>query len=297
VGGEVVLIMNPPDSKSPPLAKPPTGKAVPQPTAVKPGAAKTVAAKPATGKIPAKSAPAKAPPTGKGGKPLPVKASTPRKKSFLGLGWLLADEMPRQSAVINEKTEIARYKRLVSMVRWQAIMIGMLACIIILGAPVVQVVYKYHAVNPHHDMRDLSPLTGPNLTNDAVISWATDSVVEVMTLGFGDFDHQIFSQYDRFTPDGWTSFTKAIRDMDLRTTFKDRQLVLTTVPRDAAVITAQGENADHEYEWYIQLPVIMTYTTNNNVSQKQRGNASLTIVRVPASQNIAGIGIKRWSLN
>lgn len=210
--------------------------------------------------------------------------------------WFLRDERPTQNMIINPDVEIAKYKRLVGLVKAQAIAIGALVCVIILGAPVVQTIYKYHAVNPHHDVRNLVPLTGPNLTNEAVLSWATNSTVEILTLGFGDFDRQILSQYYRFTPKGWESFTKAIRDLDLRTTFKNRQLVLTTVPRDTAVIIAQGENEDQDYEWQIELPVIMTYMTNNNVSQKQKSLVKLTLVRVPANKNSAGIGIKEWSL-
>lgn len=214
----------------------------------------------------------------------------------LDLFWFLRDVAPEQRMVINPEVEIAKYKRLVNLVKTQAIIIGVLVCVIILGAPVAQTVYKYHAINPHRDVRNLVPLTGPNLTNEAVLSWATNSTVEILTLGFGDFDRQILSQYYRFTPEGWESFTKAIRDLDLRTTFKNRQLVLTTVPRDAAVITAQGENEYQDYEWQIELPIIMTYMTNNNVSQKQKALVKLTLVRVPPNKNSAGIGIKTWSL-
>jgi len=223
-----------------------------------------------------------------GGKAIQVKK--------LDLFWFLRDVAPEQNMVINPDVEIAKYKRLVGLVKTQAIIIGVLVCVIILGAPVAQTVYKYHAINPHRDVRNLVPLTGPNLTNEAVLSWATNSTVEILTLGFGDFDRQILSQYYRFTPEGWGSFTKAIRDLDLRTTFKSRQLVLTTVPRDTAVITAQGENADQDYEWHIELPVIMTYMTNNNVSQKQKALIKLTLVRVEANKNSAGIGIKEWAL-
>ena len=214
----------------------------------------------------------------------------------LDLLWFLRDEPPQQFMIINPEVEIAKYARLVRLVKAQAIVIGLLACVIILGAPVVQTIFKYHALNPHRDVRNLVPLTGPNLTNEAVLSWATNSTVEILTIGFGDFDRQILSQYYRFTPRGWDSFTQAIRDLNLRATFKNRQLVLTTVPSNTAVITAQGENEDQEYEWRIELPIIMTYMTNNNVSQKQKAIVRLTLVRVQANKNSAGVGIKEWAL-
>ncbi|MDE2029422.1 MAG: DotI/IcmL/TraM family protein, partial [Alphaproteobacteria bacterium] len=78
--------------------------------------------------------------------------------------------------------------------------------------------------------------------------------------------------------------------------FKERQLVLTTVPSDTPVIVAQGVNADNVYQWNVQMPVIMTYATNNNVTSQQRAIVFLSIVRVPAEQSPSGIAIRNWSI-
>jgi hypothetical protein len=72
--------------------------------------------------------------------------------------------------------------------------------------------------------------------------------------------------------------------------------VLTTVPSDTAVITAQGPNLKNVYEWHIQMPVILTYTTNDNVTRHEKNLIILTITRVPTDQNSAGIAIDEWDV-
>jgi hypothetical protein len=44
------------------------------------------------------------------------------------------------------------------------------------------------------------------------------------------------------------------------------------------------------------MPVIMTYTTNDNVTRHDQASITLTIVRVPASESPAGVAIQSWVL-
>jgi hypothetical protein len=64
------------------------------------------------------------------------------------------------------------------------------------------------------------------------------------------------------------------------------------VPSDTAVILAQGLNKEGIYQWRVQVPVIMTYATNNNVSQGHHAIVTLTIVRVSPQKSPFGIAIK-----
>ena len=177
-----------------------------------------------------------------------------------------------------------------------AVALLVLAVVFFLLAPVLQPITKFRAVRTDHAMAELSPLFMPNLTNQAVLAWTTTSVTAIMTVGFGDFDKQILAQRDRFTPEGWDSFLEALRAQDLRNSFKQHQLVLTTVPRDVPVITGQGPDPHNVYFWKVELPVIMTYATNDNKTQKQKAVIQLTIVRVPSKENTRGIAIRGWKL-
>lgn len=242
--------------------------------------------------------------------PLSAAAKTsalPKKKPGLnlpgfGFGFLFKEKPPNVAFFPNEENEIARNQRIRNLLWWQAVVISVLVSIILIGAPVFQPTHKYIALIPPEKERgeikgkQLAPLDMPNLTNQALLSWVVTSVTEIMTLGFGDFEKQLVSQKKRFTKGGWESFKDALFERGLRDVFKSRQLVLTTVPSNAPVVVAQGPDPEGVYQWIVEMPIILTFATNNNVSTKQKNIVRLTIVRVPAEQSLNGIAIKIWKI-
>jgi intracellular multiplication protein IcmL len=200
----------------------------------------------------------------------------------------------QEGAVLNEQTAIARFERLKNLVRIEAWVILGLCVALVLLLPFAQPVYLYLSLTPEKKVAQMTGLTMPNMTNRAVLAWSTTSITEILTMGFGDIDMRLPKQKIRFTPDGWDSYTKFFTDAKIGQTFKQNQLVLTTVPSNTPVILAQGVNDDHIYQWVVQMPVIMTYATNNNVQSQNRKIITLTIVRVPANVSPDGIAIQRW---
>jgi hypothetical protein len=218
----------------------------------------------------------------------------PKKKS--NPFWFLRDEGVIDAPVANEAVEIMRRKKLTRLIEVQNYLIIFLIGALILGIPFFRPTFEHYVIRPEQKIEPLVALDMPNLTNDAVLSWVTSAITEILTVGFGDFDRQILGQRYRFTDDGWESFKVALRKENMRETFHEQQLVLTTVPGDAPVITAQGPNAKGVYTWEVELPVILTYTTNNNVKSKEKHIIGLTITRVPVEENERGIAIRNWHL-
>jgi len=203
---------------------------------------------------------------------------------------------PASADGIDERSAIARFARLKKLVTMQTWAIGILTLILALALPFAAPVYLYYAVKPDKKMMQLAGLPMPNMTNRAVLSWATTSITEIMTFGFGDIDTKVLQQKWRFTSEGWDSYLQAFIRKGIDKTFKQNQLVLTTAPSNTPVITAQGVGPDKAYVWVVQMPVIMTYATNNNVTSRKNGIVTLTITRVPIEQSPAGIAIKTWDL-
>jgi intracellular multiplication protein IcmL len=184
-----------------------------------------------------------------------------------------------------------RLKRRVVFKAW---IIAILGALLTVSIPFAKPIYLYYAITPEKKERPLVGLDMPNMTNRAILSWSIASITEVMTLGFGDIDVMLPKRKPRFTEKGWETFMDAFDSLQVRETFKQSQLVLTTVPSNTPVILAQGVNLENVYQWVVQMPVIMTYATNNNVMRKQRATVMLTIVRIPAEENITGIAIRSW---
>lgn len=198
---------------------------------------------------------------------------------------------------IDEKNALHKQKSIERLVTRQSYAIVAIVLIIILMMPILQPVHKYRLYHDGEVVKPLVALNTPNLTDQAVLSWAATTVTEVMTFGFGDVEQSILSQRYRFTEDGWNGFVKAVLGQALPERFKGQQLVLTTAPTDAPVVVAKGKDPKDGYMWIVEMPVIMTYSTNNNATSRSKGIARLTIVRVPTLQNKAGIGIRKWDFH
>src|ERR1700722_5151317 len=193
----------------------------------------------------------------------------PAKKPISILGFFGSDPISLD-VVADEAAEYARHENLLKKLSRQSIIVAFMALFTILCIPFLQPGYRYFAVTPEQKKFQLVPLDLPNLTNNAVLSWAATGVTEIMTIGFGDFESKLVAQKSRFTQPGWDGFVDAFLGEKIDESFRKHQLVLTTVPYDTPVIVSQGENEKHVYEWHIQIPVIMTYATNNNITRPER---------------------------
>ncbi len=190
-----------------------------------------------------------------------------------------------------------RQRRFIRLIEFQGYIIGGLLLTIILLLPILQPIYSYVAMRPDGAKRSLAAMTMPNLTDQTVISWSATAITDILTFGFGDLDQRVISQRNRFTKDGWISFVKGFVEKNVSEGFKGNQLVLTTVPTDLPVIVFKGEDVDNIYKWVVEMPFIMTYSTNNMASSRSRGVVRLVLVRVPTDQNPSGIGVESWHMN
>jgi intracellular multiplication protein IcmL len=198
--------------------------------------------------------------------------------------------------LLDEKTAIARFTRLRKLVIVQTWAIAVLCGLLLVTLVITQPIYYYIAQNPETERLQMVGLDVPNMTTRAVLSWSTTSITEIMTMGFGDMDTRLPQQRHSFTKAGWKAFRKAFALQKVGEVFKQSQLVLTTVPSNTPVIVWQGINEDDVYQWVVEMPVIMTYATNNNVMRREKALAVLLIVRVPTEDSSAGIAIENWQL-
>jgi hypothetical protein len=207
----------------------------------------------------------------------------------------LKDDKLKADIINDEEREMDRFNRALRRIIINAIIILCLGLILVFGMPFFQPIYFYYALNPQNQVMQIAAMTMPNMTNNALLSWATTTTTEIMTMGFGDYEQHLRNQRNRFTEDGWESFTKAFDRQKIGEAFRERQLVLTTVPSNTPVILFQGVNDKNIYQWLVQLPAVLTYATNNGVSHSDKALIELTIVRAPTDKYPAGIAIKKWS--
>jgi len=225
-------------------------------------------------------------------------AAAQKEKVIGALSRFLQDDADPRSLRYDESDMYPKHKNLVRLVMKQSLSILVLVLLMVAGEIFLQPINTYFMRLPGKEKKSypLIALTEPNLTDQAVLSWVVTSISEILTIGFGDMDKHVIAQHHRFTPDGWESFINTLRERNLREDFKMRQLVLTTVPANSPVIVGKGVDEDGDYTWIVEMPIIMTYATNNNKQSIKKSIVRVTIARMPSLENKAGMGIKMWKM-
>ncbi len=186
------------------------------------------------------------------------------------------------------------FDRVRRRVRLQTWVIAALAVIFVGLLPLTQNLDIYLARMPDGKTLRLTALDIPNMTNRAVLAWSTSTIAEMLTIGFGDLNTKLPRQKWRFTPKGWDAYIKAFDNARISQIFKQNQMVLATVPSNTPVIIGQGLDLEGRYSWTVQMPVIMTYATTDNITREQRSIVTMILVRVPLEESPAGLAIDSW---
>lgn len=171
------------------------------------------------------------------------------------------------------------------------VILGLLGVIFaIIGA--YQPENRYFATTEDGRLVPMEPLSQPNLSNPALLSWAAQSVAETMTFGFHDYRRRLQESSRFFTRRGWGSFVQALQESGMIEAVEQRRQVITAAPRAAPTILSEGI-LNGNYTWQVELPMMVTY----QLGQEQR-NMSMTvrllIVRVPKLESPNGVGIEQW---
>lgn len=229
-------------------------------------------------------------------KPQPPKKKIKKAGSMASV--IFAIDQPGDKPLQDPELESRRYSRVVRRVRIQAVVIIGLLVIFMLGFQLLQPSHIYLARRigaPVGSEKRLVELNLPILTKEAILSWSSATVTEVLTFNFANFNDRLGMFVERFHPDGWKAFVKALYESRTIDTFKSQQLVSTATPSEPAILEFEGENPEtKEYEWRVKVPVIRKFVTNNDRSDVRKTDVYLTIVRVPLIDFPAGMAIKVW---
>lgn len=151
---------------------------------------------------------------------------------------------------------------------------------------------RYFATTEDGRLIPMIPLSQPNLSRPALLSWVTQAATEVMTFGFNDFRRRLQEASRHFTGPGWQSFTKALQEAKTIDIIQNNTQVITATPRGAPVLESEGI-VNGQYQWIVQIPMLITYESG---AKKKNENlmVSIVIVRVSRLESPNGVGISQW---
>jgi intracellular multiplication protein IcmL len=151
---------------------------------------------------------------------------------------------------------------------------------------------KYFATSSNGRITKLYPLSAPNLSDAAVLQWATRASLAAFSYNFVNFRSELQAASGFFTPSGWTQFLNALTESNNLEAVKSKKLVVSAVARRTPVIITKGI-VNGNYSWVIEVPLLITYQSGSDYSQT-RDTVSLTVQRVSTLNSPQGIGISQF---
>lgn len=151
---------------------------------------------------------------------------------------------------------------------------------------------RYFATTEDGRLIEMTPLSQPNLSTPALLSWVAQAATEVNTFGFSDYRRRLQEASKNFTREGWESFTTALTRAGIIESVEVNRQSVTAVPQGAPVILSEGV-VRGRYQWQVELPIIITYEAG---SRKRSDSLLVTavVVRVSPLENPNGVGINQW---
>lgn len=150
----------------------------------------------------------------------------------------------------------------------------------------------YFATTEDGRLVPMVPLSQPNLSTPALMSWVAQATTEVMTFGFNDYRRRLQESSRNFTKRGWESFTQALQRSRIIEVVEVNQQIITTVPRGAPILEDEGLVAGR-YQWRVKIPLVLTYRSGSKASNSNL-SVTVVVVRVPRLESPNGVGIEQW---
>jgi intracellular multiplication protein IcmL len=187
------------------------------------------------------------------------------------------------------------YRLLLRISVIQGIVIVLLTASIIAMLLSMEARYIYFATTSDGRIINVVPLNEPYRSKADVIAWAAGTAQNVMRFGYFDYRQRLQQSASNFTPSGWESFTKAMREARILEAVEARKLVVT-MDIDAAPEIKNSFVHDGIYTWYLRFPIVIKFD-GTDAPAAIHANLILQVVRVSTLQNPDGISIEQWIAN
>ena len=151
---------------------------------------------------------------------------------------------------------------------------------------------RYFATTQDGRLIRMVPLSQPNLSNPALLSWVAQAATEVMTFGFHDYQNRLQESSRYFTQDGWASFSNSLKASRFIERIEQNQQVVTAAPRSAPIVV-QESIVNGRYEWTVELPLKLTFEAGSEIDTRN-WLVTLRVVRVQQLESPNGLGIEQW---
>jgi len=133
------------------------------------------------------------------------------------------------------------------------------------------------------------PLKQPNITQDELLKWTTDSILEIYSYNYLNYQQVLKNIRPLFTKAGYDSYMTALQESKNLEAVKNKKLVVIGVPSGLSQIINE-KTVNSVYTWEVQIPLMVAYQSAEKEIQ-QRIIVTAEVVREPYSDALMGVAI------
>ena len=162
------------------------------------------------------------------------------------------------------------------------------AAILLLNQPKPQ----YFAATPDLRLAPMVPLDQPLLTQEGLLTWASNTITGAMSLNFLEWREKLESIRPHFDDAAYKSFLASLQSSGVLDMIRDKRLSASAVATRAPVIIASGL-VGGKATWKVEFPLIVSYESSQGVENTQKLLATVLVCRASTAKTPRGVVIQQ----
>ena len=151
---------------------------------------------------------------------------------------------------------------------------------------------RYFAATPDLRLAPMVPLDQPLLTQDGLLTWASNAITGAMSLNFLEWREKLESIRPHFEDQAFKSFLASLQSSGILDMIRDKRLSASAVATRAPVIIASGL-VGGKATWRIEFPLIVSYESSQGVESTQKLLATVLVCRASTARTPRGVVIQQ----
>lgn len=151
---------------------------------------------------------------------------------------------------------------------------------------------RYFAATPDLRLAPMVPLDQPLLTQDGLLTWASNAITGAMSLNFLEWREKLESIRPHFEDEAFKSFLASLQSSGILDMIRDKRLSASAVATRAPVIIASGL-VGGKATWRIEFPLSVSYESSQGVESTQKLLATVLVCRASTARTPRGVVIQQ----
>lgn len=151
---------------------------------------------------------------------------------------------------------------------------------------------QYFAATPDLRLAPMIPLDQPLLTQEGLLTWASNTITGAMSLNFLEWREKLESLRPHFDDAAYKSFLASLQSSGVLDMIQEKRLSASAVATRAPVIIASGL-VGGKATWRIEFPIVVSYESSQGVESTQKLLATVLVCRASTAKTPRGVVIQQ----